>query len=41
MVWQTVLCRLVVYTKKGIQDEDVSITTFVNIGILHLVLPTG
>jgi hypothetical protein len=40
---------LVVSTKKGIQDKDVqiekhflvSITAFVNMRILHLMLPTG
>jgi hypothetical protein len=43
MLWWLVVC-----TKKGIQDEDVrigkyllvSIAAFVNLGILHLVLPT-
>jgi hypothetical protein len=40
---------LVVHTKKGIQDNSVQIgehlyvfiATFVNMGILHLVLPKG
>jgi hypothetical protein len=47
--WMVMLWWLIVCIMKGIQPEDVqvgkhlyvSITAFVDVGILHLVLPTG